>query len=59
MNTQKEYEDILSNFDSDNLYRPREDAAIVKGDSLELLKKIPDHSIALIVTDPPYHSTNK
>lgn len=53
------YNNILDHFDSDNLYRPQKDAAILKGDSLELLKNIPDHSIELIVTDPPYHSTNK
>ena len=28
---------------------------IVKGDSLELLKKIPDKSIDLIFADPPYN----
>jgi site-specific DNA-methyltransferase (adenine-specific) len=28
-------------------------------DSLELLKAIPDHSISLILTDPPYHVTKK
>lgn len=31
----------------------------IEGDSLEMLKKIPDHSISLILTDPPYHSTKK
>ncbi len=29
------------------------------GDSLELLKSIPDSSVGLILTDPPYHSTKK
>lgn len=32
---------------------------LFKGDSLELLRKIPSHSIDLVVTDPPYHSTKK
>lgn len=32
---------------------------IVNGDSLDLLSKIPDKSVNLIVTDPPYHSTKK
>lgn len=59
MRTNVVYDNILSNFDSDILYRPQNDVSVVKGDSLELLKKIPDHSIALILTDPPYHSTNK
>lgn len=30
-----------------------------KGDSLLILKKIPSHSVSLILTDPPYHSTKK
>lgn len=36
-----------------------EDAIVINGDSLQELKKIPDNSIALILTDPPYHSTKK
>ena len=36
-----------------------DDSVIICGDSLELLRQIPDHSIALILTDPPYHSTRK
>ncbi len=32
---------------------------LCKGDSLELLRLIPDHSIDLVLTDPPYHSTKK
>lgn len=36
-----------------------ESSIVVNGDSLELLNKVPDHSIALILTDPPYHSTKK
>lgn len=35
------------------------DSLIVKGDSLKVLKLIPDNSISLILTDPPYHSTKK
>lgn len=59
MEVKKVYENILSNFNSDIILRPNSDAAVIKGDSLELIKKIPDHKIALIVTDPPYHSTKK
>jgi site-specific DNA-methyltransferase (adenine-specific) len=32
---------------------------LYKGDSLEVLKKFPDHSVSLIITDPPYHTTGK
>lgn len=35
------------------------DALIAHGDSLELLRKIPDRSVSLVLTDPPYHSTKK
>lgn len=34
-------------------------AMVAEGDSLTLLKRIPDQSISLILTDPPYHSTKK
>ncbi|MCM1186917.1 MAG: site-specific DNA-methyltransferase [Lachnoclostridium sp.] len=37
----------------------KEDAAVFLGDSLEVLKNLPDKSISLILTDPPYHSTQK
>jgi site-specific DNA-methyltransferase (adenine-specific) len=32
---------------------------VVQGDSLKLLRQLPDHSISLILTDPPYHATKK
>ena len=32
---------------------------VINGDSLELIKKFPRHSVSLILTDPPYHSTKK
>lgn len=32
---------------------------LAEGDSLKLLKLLPDHSVSLILTDPPYHSTKK
>ena len=34
-------------------------ALVAKGDSLQLLKKLPAHSVSLILTDPPYHATKK
>lgn len=42
-----------------NKYYNTDETILANGDSLELLKNIPDHSIALILTDPPYHSTKK
>ena len=34
-------------------------ALVAEGDSLVLLRKIPDRSVSLVLTDPPYHSTKK
>lgn len=36
-----------------------ENGIVALGDSLQLIQRIPDASIALILTDPPYHSTKK
>lgn len=57
MNTAKVFNDIRTYFSKDNL--EIDEAVLVCGDSLELMSRIPDHSIALILTDPPYHSTRK
>ena len=43
----------------DSLAFKSDSAAIAQGDSLDLLALLPDHSIDLILTDPPYHSTKK
>lgn len=32
---------------------------LFNNDSINILRNIPDHSISLILTDPPYHSTKK
>ena len=32
---------------------------LIKGDCLEIMKQIPDNSIDLIVTDPPYRTTSR
>ena len=32
-------------------------ALVAEGDSLALLRSMPAHSVSLILTDPPYHST--
>ena len=36
-----------------------EDILTIEGDSLDMLKMIPNESISLILTDPPYHATKK
>ena len=57
MDTLGVFNDIKTKFNKTDL--GVEDSIIICGDSLELLRQIPDHSIALILTDPPYHSTRK
>lgn len=34
-------------------------ALVAEGDSLPLLRRLPSHSVSLILTDPPYHATKK
>lgn len=36
-----------------------ESALVYNADALSILKQIPDGSVSLILTDPPYHSTKK
>lgn len=57
MDNQRVFENIKDIF-PEKIYNS-EQAIIVNGDSLELLKRVPNHCIALILTDPPYHSTKK
>ena len=35
------------------------DYGVIAGDSMEILRAVPDQSVGLILTDPPYHSTKK
>ncbi|MCD8286351.1 MAG: site-specific DNA-methyltransferase [Clostridia bacterium] len=57
MDSRTVFEDIRSAYDG--AFCSTEDSLILQGDSLELIKKLPDHSISLILTDPPYHTTRK
>ena len=34
-------------------------SCVLSGDSIEVIKNIPDNSVSLILTDHPYHSTKK
>ncbi|MGI4991974.1 DNA methyltransferase [Halobacteriovorax sp. GFR7] len=53
-----DYKKIQKALTDNNIYSSTT-SSIYNGDSLELLKKIPDHSVSLILTDPPYHTTKK
>jgi len=51
--------DAIKNSFSEKHSMAFNDALAVHGDSLKSLRSIPDHSVSLILTDPPYHSTKK
>lgn len=54
----QEFQDIIKQFSKASVLST-DKALVIEGDSLKHLKKIPDNSISLILTDPPYHSTKK
>ncbi len=58
MNRKKDFQKIIDSIGKSNTFKTTR-ALAIKGDSLQVLKNIPDHSISLILTDPPYHSTKK
>lgn len=53
-----DFEQIIWNLNGSLEYGDNK-AVLAGGDALELLKKLPDSSISLILTDPPYHTTKK
>lgn len=57
MGRKKDFENIRNALPSIRIATPK--AILIEGDALEVLKLFPDHSISLILTDPPYHATKK
>lgn len=57
-NRPKAFKSICDALDQDTKFRTNQ-TALAQGDSLELLRKMPSHSVDLVLTDPPYHSTKK
>lgn len=53
-----EFSELIGRFEDMESFSTSNSLA-VHGDSLRLLKRLPDQSISLILTDPPYHSTKK
>jgi adenine-specific DNA-methyltransferase len=49
---------IKEQFSADLTFKDS-NAILINGDSLAAIKKIPDQTISLILTDPPYHTTKK
>src|SRR3989338_1191030 len=58
LHRKKEFELIRSVL-IDSVKFSNQEVVVAEGDSLKLLKKMPSHSVSLILTDPPYHSTKK
>ena len=54
----KDFEKIKEDL-KDVLFYCDPHSLVVNGDSAKILRLIPDHSVSLILTDPPYHSTKK
>ena len=46
---------MLENYKVSNKYDAKSDAIFLLGDSSETLKKVPDESVNLIITSPPYN----
>lgn len=58
MNTDQLFKGIITENKANCIFSS-DRACVFSGDSIEILKRIPDNSIALILTDPPYHTTKK
>ena len=50
--------DWKSMFPKDNIYYETDNGILYKGDCLEIMKEFPNESIDLVLTDPPYNTTN-
>lgn len=59
MTTRKEQFDAIKSALHSSLRFSGDTALVAEGDSLTLLRSMPSHSVSLILTDPPYHSTKK
>ena len=55
---QEDFASITAALDSE-LVLTSSCALVAEGDALPLLRRLPDHSVSLILTDPPYHATKK
>lgn len=58
MNRKEEFQNIKEQL-SKHCYYSNERALLFNDDALNILRLIPEHSVSLILTDPPYHSTKK
>ncbi|KAF6661831.1 site-specific DNA-methyltransferase [Pantoea sp. EKM103V] len=49
----------IKNSIRDFIFYTDDQQLVANGDCLDVLKKIPNNSVSLILTDPPYHATQK
>jgi site-specific DNA-methyltransferase (adenine-specific) len=54
----QDFKRIKAAIESDAVFSAA-NAVVANGDSLPMLKKLPEHCLSLILTDPPYHATKK
>ncbi|MDE0145093.1 MAG: site-specific DNA-methyltransferase [Nitrospira sp.] len=59
MSTREEDFDAIKRILTDFLRGSAQTALLAEGDSLSLLRNLPNHCVSLILTDPPYHTTKK
>ncbi|MEI6335125.1 MAG: site-specific DNA-methyltransferase [Methylococcaceae bacterium] len=59
MNTREQDFKEISSAISSSIRASSPSALLAEGDSLSIIRKIPSHSVSVILTDPPYHSTKK
>jgi len=58
LSRQRDFDQISAALDA-HLVLSVSGALVAEGDSLSLLRTLPEHSISLVLTDPPYHATKK
>ncbi len=58
MSRKSEFETIKKTLSS-HIFHTDERTVVFNDDAINILRLLPDHSISLILTDPPYHSTKK
>ena len=59
MSTREEDFEVLRQALTDSIRGSAPAAILAEGDSLALLRNVPDQCVSLIFTDPPYHTTKK
>lgn len=59
MSRERDFKKITKALNPYSKFSNNKEIIVAEGDSLQLLKLLPNNCISLVLTDPPYHSTNK